>query len=65
MRVGDRPTSPHLERAPRGLWQQERREQCRRRSRRVGEDWTEKVSIDIFDISIATREDVLLSIRQR
>ena len=65
MRVEDRPTSPHLERAPRGLRRQGRREQRTRRSRRVGGDWTEKVSTDVFDASISTREDVLLLIRQR
>ena len=65
MREGDRPISPRLVRAPQGLWRQERRERRTLRSRRVGGDWTEKVSFDVFDVSIYTREDVLLLIRQR
>ena len=65
MREGDRPTSPRLERDLRGLLQQGRRERGRRRSRRVGEDWTEKINTDVSDVFTSTPEDRPLSIRQR
>ena len=65
MREEDRPISPRLVRTPRGLWRRERKERRTLRSRKVGGDWTEKVSIDVFDVSISTREDVLLLIWQR
>ena len=65
MREGDRPSSPRLVRAPSGLWRLERRERRTLRSRRVGGDWTEKVSFDVLTSQFSTREDVLLLIRQR
>ena len=65
MRERHRPISLRLVHAPQGLRRQGRRERRTLRSRRVGEDWTVKVSIEVFDVSISTQDDGPLLIRQR
>ena len=56
MQEGDRPTSPRLERGPRGLRRQGKRERRTRRSRMVGGDWTGKVSTDESAVSTLLRK---------
>lgn len=65
MRQGHRPISPRFVHAPRGLRRQGKKERRKLRSRRVGGDWTEKISIDVSDGSTSTPEDGPLLIRQR
>ena len=56
MRERHRPISPRVVHAPRGLRRQGKKERRTLRSRRVGEDWTEKISIDVSDGSNSTPE---------